>query len=213
MRQLFVVALLSVLAFAAGYGVRIWVDGTRPIPAPPQVGGEFTDSPHPAQPAPAPAAPTSGANRAEIAAQIERLRPQIAAFRSGLHDIDVEFDRNLQSLLTPEQHELYRQRRKRLDAMAIHPHASGVLTEDEIVMLRDRPLWGAVDHISVQWKLDDYAKDLKLDSTQLEKMRGFLQHRRERFLALVDTIPLPSLQLMSLAPFAQRLGAPAAPAK
>jgi hypothetical protein len=213
MRQFFAIAVLSVLVFAAGYGVRIWVDQTKPLPPPPQVGGEFADGARVILP-PTPNGSWTAPNRAELSANIEHLRPQIDAFRKGLHDIDAEFDKGLQALLTPQQHDFYKERRRRITAaQGTHPHQTGPLTDQEIVWLRDRPLFSAVDHISVQWKLDDLDKDLKFDAAQREKMRDLLTQRRDKFIALVDNVPPPSLALSSLAPVAQRLAeATAAPA-
>jgi hypothetical protein len=217
MRQFLPIAGLSVLVFAGGYGVRIWVDQTRPLPPPPQMGGEFADGTRAPLP-PTPNGSWTAPNRAELSANIEHLRPQIDAFRTGLHEMDVEFDKGLQALLTPAQHDFYLERRRRMAAaQGSHPHATGPLTDQEIVWLRDRPLFNAVEHISVQWKLDDLDKDLKFDAGQREKVRDLLTQRRDKFIVLVDNVPPPSLALSSLAPVAQRLAeakaAPVADAK
>ncbi|HEX3729211.1 MAG TPA: hypothetical protein VHV47_05375 [Opitutaceae bacterium] len=202
------------LAFAAGYGVRIWVDQTRPVPAPPPIGQEFTDATRSAPeimgtvkwPAP---------NRGRLAAEIERLRPEIDAFRKSLHDIDTDFDQELQALLTPEQKEFYAARRKRLNPP--NHHQTGTLTDQEIIYLRERPFESAVERISVEWKVEDLDKDLKFDAEQKAKVRDLLSDRRGKFIALVDNVPPPSLSLINLAPLAQRLAEPkeaaAAPAK
>ena len=46
------------------------------------------------------------------------------------------------------------------------------------------------------------------NAEQKEKARGILVQRRDKFLALVDSSPPPSLTLSRLAPLAQRLGEP-----
>jgi hypothetical protein len=83
-----------------------------------------------------------------------------------------------------------------------------VLTDAEITGLLQRPLWGVFNKIALQMKVDDLNKELKLDAAQQDKVRELLRHRREEFLALVDSVPPPSLLYLSLAPAEQRLGAP-----
>ena len=62
--------------------------------------------------------------------------------------------------------------------------------------------------VVVPQKLEWTANDLKLDDGQKEKMREILRVRRDKFLALVDSSPPPSLTLSRLAPLAQQLGEP-----
>jgi hypothetical protein len=56
-------------------------------------------------------------------------------------------------------------------------------------------------------KHDSLVKDLKLDAEQQTKARELLKQRREKFLAIVDSTPPPSILLSRLAPAVQRLGA------
>jgi len=205
MRQFLAVAFLSVLAFAAGYGVRIWVESTRPLPAPPPMGQEFADSTR-TPPEILGTVKWPAPNRAHLAAEIERLRPEIDAFRKSLHEIDTQFDQDLQALLTPEQHEFFAARHKRLNPP--NHHQTGTLTDQEIIYLRERPFESAVERISVEWKLEDLDKDLKFDAGQKAKVRDLLAARRVKFISLVDNVPPPSLSLINLAPLAQRLGEP-----
>jgi hypothetical protein len=65
--------------------------------------------------------------------------------------------------------------------------------------------------IAPTMKQDSLIKDLKLTDAQQLKTRELLRDRREKFLAIVDSTPPPSIMLSRLAPAAQRL-APA-PAK
>jgi hypothetical protein len=210
MRQFLAIAALSVLAFAAGYGVRVWVNNTSALPPPPPVGGEFAASPSSAtaatndKPAGLP-----HPSREELVAQIGRLRPQIEIYRATMSQIDVDFDRDLQAMLTPVQQGRYDERHRRRAASSIlRPDDTRPLTDDEILRLRDLPLWNALEHISVQWKLDDLNKDIKFDDAQLPKLRELLLQRREKFLKLMDSVPAPSLLLSRLAPVVQRLAQP-----
>ena len=209
MRQFFAIGFLSVLAFAAGYGVRIWVDTTRPVPPPPALGAEFADGVRVTIPAPA-HANYHGTDRAALAADIASLLPQIEVFQKRQHEIDAEFDAGLQALLTPEQHDAWVVRHKR-NARPPSP-SHGPLTDRDIEWLREQPFVYAVDHISVAWKVEDLNRDLKFTPEQKDKVRDLLNTRRERYIALVDDVPPPSLSLINLAQKAERLGEPQATA-
>lgn len=204
MRQFLAIAGLSVLVFAAGYGVRIWVDDHRPLPPPPApFMGEFA-VPRPPPPAQKPF------NRAELAAKIEAVRPQMEAYRTRIAAIDAEFERNLASVLTPEQRTRHAENLARRANKAPKPEDTQPLTDEQITGLLQKPLMTMFRNITLQMKADDLNKELKLDSGQQDRVMEFLRRRREEFIALVDSVPPPSLTLMSLAPAAQRLGAPKA---
>jgi hypothetical protein len=53
-------------------------------------------------------------------------------------------------------------------------------------------------------------RDYKLDAKQEAALRQLMLERREKFLALVDSTPYPTLKLTSLAASVQRLVDPAA---
>ena len=214
MRQFVAIGVLSVLVFAAGYGVRIWVDDHSPLPVPPgALGSEFV--PKPATPAAAAATAPKPPDRAELAAQIERYHAQMEIYRTRLTEIDAEFEHSLVGIFTPEQNAHHAARLQRAAAKAAHPAGpedSQVLTDAEITDLLQRPLWGVFNRIALQMKVDDLNKEVKLDAAQQDSVRALLRHRREEFLALVDSVPPPSLLYLGLAPAAQRLGAPKAEA-
>jgi hypothetical protein len=179
--------------------------------------GEFA-----AKPAPAAVNPRSGSsgraalNRAQLAAEIERLRPQIDGYRQRLEALDAEFDRELLIHLTPEQATTYTAAQKRRADRSAKGAAQAAakhdpLTDDEIEQLRQRSLFGVLWMIAPTMKQDSLIKDLKLTEAQQLKTRELLRARREKFLAIVDSTPPPSIMLSRLAPAAQRL-APA-PAK
>jgi Spy/CpxP family protein refolding chaperone len=208
MRQFLAIGILSVLVFAGGYGVRIWVDDHRPLPVPPgPLMGEF--APKPA--APAAAGAPKPLNRADLAAKVEQYRTQMETYRNRIAEIDAEFEHNLQSVFTPEQNAHHAARLARAASKAAHPPGpedSQPLTDEEITGLLQRPLWGVFNKIALQVKIDDLNKELKLDAGQQDKVRELLRHRRDEFLVLVDSVPPPSLLYLGLAPAAQRLGAP-----
>lgn len=207
MRQFVAIACLSVLAFAAGYGVRIWVDQTRPLPAPPPIGAEFADG---NQAVLTDAAHVSyhGANRQELASEIARLKPQIDAFHRRLVEIDTDCDKAMRALLTPEQLQALDARAKR--HASAPSKGTGPLSDREIYWLREQPLFYAVDHVSVEYKVNDLDKDLHFTPEQKAKVRELFNIRRDRFISLVDDVPPTSLTLVWLAHVAQRLGPPQA---
>jgi Spy/CpxP family protein refolding chaperone len=163
-----------------------------------------------------PAPSRSPLNRAQLAAEIERLRPQIDGYRQRLEALDAEFDRELIAHLTPEQAAAYTAGQKRRADRSAKGAAQAAakldpFTDDEIEQLRQRSLFGVLWMIAPTMKQDSLIKDLKLTDAQQLKTRELLRDRREKFLAIVDSTPPPSIMLSRLAPAAQRL-APA-PAK
>jgi hypothetical protein len=209
MRQFLAIASLSVLAFAAGYGVHIWVDHTQPLPRPPeQFGGEFAPA-KPSVSSPAPGVPQHVTDRVELAAQIEQLKPQMEMYHARMTEINADFERNLVPLLTPEQAAIHAAHLARDQARTTtHPGVTEPLTDDQINNLLQRPMSQMFRNIVLQLKAGDLTRELKLTPEQQDKVMDLLRLRREKVLALVDSVPPPSLMLMSLAPAAQRLGAP-----
>ncbi len=209
---------LTVTVFGAGYAAGLWTERTRPVPPPPALlMGEFSGK-HAPSPVNSRASSSSRSplNRAQLAAEIERLRPQIDGYRQRLEALDAEFDRELIAHLTPEQAAAYTAAQKRRAERSAKGAAQSAakldpLTDDEIEQLRQRSLFGVLWMIAPTMKQDSLIKDLKLTEAQQLKTRELLRERREKFLAIVDSTPPPSIMLSRLAPAAQRL-APA-PAK
>ena len=90
----------------------------------------------------------------------------------------------------------------------LRSRANGLLTSEQTASLQQRPLYKLLAVVVVPQRLEWLTNDLKLDDEQKEKARGILHERREKFLALVDSSPPPSLSLSRLALIAQRLGEP-----
>ncbi len=222
MKRALVISGLTVVVFAIGYIAGLRTERTRPVPAPPAtLMGEFT-SKAATVPATATAAKPSGPqaaparspqNRAQLVAEIERLRPQIDSYRQRLDQIDAEFDGQLAAMLTSEQRTHYaagQKRRAERMAKGLAEVATGVkpLTDDEIDQLRQRSLSGVLWMVAPTMKHDSLVKELKLDAEQQTKARELLKQRREKFLAIVDSTPPPSILLSRLAPAVQRLATP-----
>jgi hypothetical protein len=210
MQRLLIVAL-TVLVFGAGYGVRFWIERDRPVPPPPEgLGSEFA---RPAAPATADAKESQrkGVDRASLVADIEKARPNIDLYRKRLAALDAEFDRGIMAILTAEQREKYLSRQKRFEkrrtqaeareAADMHP-----LSDERILQLQQAPLFNVLWTVSVTPRLARLNSDLKLDELQQAKVRDLLLTRRDQFLALVDSLPPPTVSLSLLASRSERLG-------
>jgi hypothetical protein len=212
-----VIPLVALIAFGAGYGARVWTDRDQVIPPPPAAGSEFVRS-HPAPNGDGKAENRPSNNhapdRAKLIADIEKVRPQIESYRKQLEEIDGEFDRGFVALLKPEQRERYdaQQRRdaeKRAKNEAKAAADISPLSDEQIAMLQQRPLWNALFKIAVSWRLERAVKDYKLDAAQQAEVRALLEKRRDKFIAIVDATPPPSITLSSLANQTQKLAEPA----
>jgi hypothetical protein len=210
MKRLLWIAVLTLVLLGLGFGVGIWTERRRPLPPPPfPFLGEMLDRSQPPSGKP-PGPPLI--DRAELAAEIEQMRPQIEAFRRQLDQIENDFDRDLRALLSPAQAEIYGARQQlkgrfpsREEVFRQPPKS---VSAEQISRLQQRPMFHVVDMVVVALRLDWLNRELKLDDTQREKVRALLLVRREKFLALTDSAPLPSLFLSRLAPLAERLAEP-----
>jgi hypothetical protein len=136
------------------------------------------------------------------------------SFREHVTEIYAQFDRDIDTVLTPEQRAAYETRFRAKRGFGPPPEiAAGdkPLSDDQIEMLLQRPFRTLAYFIVLPMTLERMTTELKLDDTQRDKVKDLLRVRREKFIELVDSAPPPSLVLSRLAPLAQRLGEPAAP--
>jgi hypothetical protein len=210
-----VIPLVALIAFGAGFGARVWTARDTALPPPPAPGSEFVRN-HPAPSdakSDAKAGNNHGPDRAKLIAEIEKVRPQIESYRKRLEEIDGEFDRGFVALLKGEQRERYDAQRKRDAEKKAKNEAkaaadSSPLSDEQISMLQQRPLWNALFKVAVSWRLERAVKDYKLDTDQQAQVRTLLETRRDKFIALVDQTPPPSITLSSLANQTQKLAEP-----
>ena len=215
MKQRLVIALLAVLCFGAGFAARTWTEeGPSVPPPPPALGSEFTRSASAPADARGARRGTSGQplDRAKLVAEIEHYRSEIAAYKKRLEEIDAEFDRDLAPMLTADQREHFATRQKRdaerrAKGEAAFAADTAPLSDERIFHLQQRPLYSMLGAVSLTMRFDSLTKDLKLDEAQQGKLRDLLRVRREKFIALVDSTPPPSIMLSRLAPVAQKLAA------
>ena len=208
------IASLTVVMFGAGYGARLWMERSRcAVPPPPALLGELST---PKTTTTAPSAkvnpPERPPNAARLAAEIEGLRPAIEEFRTRMDEIDRQMDSDVLALLRPDQlprwEKMLKRRVEYREKEEAGISADQLLTAEQIASLQQRPLYKLMAVVVVPQKLEWLANDLKLDAEQKQKAGEILRVRREKFLALVDASPPPSLTLSRLAPLAKQLGEP-----
>lgn len=205
------IAVLTVLVFGVGYGARVWTERDRPVPPPPEaIGSEFT------RPAVNPAHDEKKdrdgkdrkgepvLNRTTLISDIEKARPKIDAYRAQLQQLDAQFDHDLMALLSPEQQKKFIQRQKRNQERRITREAREAadptpLSDEQILRLQQVPLFNVLWSITISARLERIHRDLKLEPEQQARVHELLLARRDRFLALVDSSPPPTVSLSELA--------------
>jgi hypothetical protein len=151
-------------------------------------------------------------DRAKLVAEIQKLRPQIEAFSAQMQEIDGEFDREFALLLTPAQRERYLANQKRWaerDAKRVAKREP--LSDEDIQREQDRSTTLVYFKVTVTPRLEMLTREYKLDEVQQGATRALLVLRRNKFMALFDATPHPSVRLSRLAPLIERVAAPAKP--
>src|SRR4051812_35019536 len=204
MNQRLVIPLLAMVAFGAGYGARVWIEHDPALPPPPAPGSEFVRGHVPAEGHLDPKSTANrGMDRAKLIADIEKVRPQIETYRQRVEDIDHEFDQGFIALLKGEQRDKYDAQQKKNAERRAKDEAKAAadqspLSDEQIASLQQRPLWNALFKIAVSWRLERATRDYKLDEAQQAQVRRLLETRRDKFIALVDATPPPSITLSNL---------------
>lgn len=217
MKQKLLVFLLVLAVLAAGVLAGIWIERQRPVPPPPaKLMAELVVPATKLQPArqarllklrPA-------VNRAELTEAIATLKPRIEAYRKKVAVIDEDFETAMTRLLSPEQQAAYTAARAKItdrQAQQARIDPAPPLDTDAILALQNRPAYSVVNMVVIDLKLDWLTRELNLAPAQVGEVRRLLQERREKFIALVDATPPPSLMLSDLATVAQRLAEPDEP--
>jgi hypothetical protein len=209
MMQRVFIALLTASVFLAGYWVRMVTQSTNIVPPPPaglaselganQPEGKSKSSPE--------------VDRAKLLAEIEKIRPQIEAYRAQVDEIYTEFDREFAKILTPEQHKTFVVHQKRWsDLMAKRQADRKPLTDEDIMRARERPLTEVYWMVTITPRLERLTKEYQLTEQQHGTTRALLSMRRSKFMALLDSTPHPSIRLSRLAPMMERVAEPPSPA-
>lgn len=203
MKKIFLTVFATSCIFAAGVFAGMWIQRTQPLPAPP-IGflGEIRDVPlsssNPSSDL------TSSANAMpQLTADIEKLKPDIVAFKNKLEPIRTEFREQLDALLSEDQREKLKALNERITTNS-PAEVNGGSTKKP----RDG-LDSLLPIVIVPTTLDRLSAELRLDNGQKAAVQALLLKRRARFLELVDTTPPPSLQLRRIAPLIPQIAQPA----
>ena len=206
------IAIVTAFAFGAGFLACGWMERHRPLPPPPgRFGWEFFH-PHPMG--------RMGEfhrdhpiNRAELRAQIAELEPQLEQFRAKMAAIDVEFDRQMDAVLSADQRKQRSDHLKQVrDDRTAEEKSRRPVSDDQITfMLRDQPAQTIMWDVVIPFRLDMLTRNYKLDDAQRDKVRVLLKARREKILELIDSSPPPSVTLVRLAPWVERMLRPPPP--
>lgn len=203
MTQRVFVALLTVGVFLAGYLARALIDRREAVPpAPAALAKEYVR----ADAGAANRKSDTQLDRAKLIAEIQKLRPHIDAYSTQLDEIQVEFDRELNLLLTPAQREKYAaNQKKRAERDAKRQADRSPLSDEDIQRAKDRPLTSIYWNIVVTPHLEWMTKEYGLDPAQQTQIRALLALRRNKFMALLDSTQHPSVRLSKLAPLIERM--------
>lgn len=208
MTQRVFVALLTVLVFGAGYTARVFTASRQIVPpAPVALAQEYTR----ADPSGTGKKSDSQLDRAKLLAEIQTLRPQIEAYSAQVSEINAAHDHEVAQILNPAQREKFlANQKKRAERDAKRLADRSPLSDEEIQRAKDRPLtsiyWNVVVTPHLEWMVKEYS----LDAQQQTDLRALLTLRRNKFIALLDSTPHPSIRLSRLAPLVERVG-PLAP--
>jgi hypothetical protein len=135
--------------------------------------------------------------------EIQKLKPQIDAYTAQVQEIEAEFGRELESVLTPAQREkrvAYLKRREESDAKVLASKAP--LFDDDILKAQDRPLTDIYWMVTVTPVLERITKEYGLDSAQQTAVRSLLVLRRNKYTALFRCDSAPWSTHQSLGSFA-----------
>jgi hypothetical protein len=215
MKLRLLIAALTVLVFAAGFGASVWTQYHCPLLAPPVILlGEIRDRNVDVR------LPLNDASSiAQINAEIERIKPDIDSFRQKLDAINHDLHQKIDALLTPAQREEFEKMHKHyVERQAERANSSLPTVESSAtggsvlkIPFFAEPIEGMTSAIVVPLTLDHLTIALQLDDRQKAAVRQLLLERREKFLALIDSTPPPSIGLSRLAPIINKLSAPPAP--
>lgn len=208
--------ILTASVFAGGFAVGHWIgrNQVEAVPPPTWLYSEFDDITRPGLQLKEiiQARPDLWA---EINKELIDLKPRIDEFRQRVRQIDADFKRDFDAVLTREQ-------RNRLEvahnAKKIPELQQGVRgatadtspvtpasTPDQAPKVHGERSDGLVSSfVFVPYTTAKFVELLDLDEEQEEKLRSLLSERRRRFLRLCDDTPPPSLQLSRISDIIRR---------
>jgi hypothetical protein len=214
MNRGFIIAYVTVIGFAVGVFAGAWMQRHQPMPAPPgEVLGELRDMPlgSSAQRTITPPAVVRPP-RPEVLAQ---LTAASEAFKKRLEPIKAEFRSQLEAMLSPKQLELLKALSEKpapmptaaSPATPAQPPGEGKNKTPEPRPPAPRPsrydgFDSVITIVVIPFTHARFTEELGLDEAQQEALQTLLLQRRAKFLALVDSLPPPSVNLGKVAPTA-----------
>ena len=187
--------LTTLIGFIVGILAGVWVMRTPPISPPPaSVLEELRDAPLGSTlPATATTDATTQEAYAKIRAEMDDFRKKVDAIKTSLRD-------QMDPLLTPGQRDFVKRYRER----PAPPPDSPASAQTFPATPRARNFYEGFDStitiIMVPYSLERLDANLHFTPAQKAAVRQLLIERRAKFLALVDTTPPPSFNLIKLAP-------------
>jgi hypothetical protein len=190
--------VITVLLFVSGLLAGVWTQRTRPFPPPPiPLMGEFQgprvlgEFPHHHHYHFGPGRLFGGEHLSpdEMRRRLAALEPRIKAFQANLADIESDFRRQFDAILTPAQKTTLDEitaRHERHFGDGPLPGCAGELGTPLIPIVIYRPL------------LDRMTEKLALSPAQHDQLETLLVQRRTRFLKFVDDNPPPSFHLREM---------------
>jgi hypothetical protein len=225
MRTPVALVLLTTTGFGVGLGTGYWMNRNCKL-APPPPSSVLSEFRNITRAGTALALSTARPELwAEINAELEKLRPEMDAFRGKLEEMDGEFRTQFEAFLSPEQRkklaEIQPPRREanrdsakakesaKEPAKDANPPAPGApaapaTPKPSRVRLGFESEWLVSQLVFVPCALERYTYDLALDATQQARLRELLLERRKRFIELADATPPPSMQLLRIADIIRR---------
>jgi len=184
--------LALALAFLAGGLTEIWLGRRHPPPPPALRSFDEFRRPRPRDGRRPPRAELTPERMAELNRRLERMKPEMEVFRKRFDRIEDDFQAGLRAILRPAQ------LRREAELDAGEPDAEGY--PDRPPPRRDeRGSPGQPAEIlrivAFRPRLARLSQLLQLDEAQRKQLRVLLEERRARFIALVDELPPPSLEL------------------
>ena len=209
MKTGFVIALATLIGFAAGMFASSWMKNHQPLPPPPAgILSEVRDVPlaNAATPARFVPAPPVSAPRPEA---LQQIKADIEAFKKKMEPVKTEFREQLEALLTPAQ-------RERLKAMSERP-ATPARPPAQVASGKETPatppkapapprsrsydgMDSTITLVLIPFTLARFTEELGLDESQQAAVHQLLTRRRAKFLELVDSTPPPSINVGKVVP-------------
>lgn len=230
MKEILKTTIITLLIFASGLGIGIWLRPAQPELPPPPFGPlpEFGDK---GRGSPFDMDRLPREKLKEMREQMEKAKPQIEAFQAKLEVIREESRNKIRAILREDQKKQFDAMQEQLQKMA-DPKCFRDLRqkvkarfghqpprqEQSPLAKDDQPRRPMVRHFeflnTIIYKplLEKMAQDLKLDENQKKSCEEILQQRRKAVLDLIDSFPPPSMHmLMPPPPHQPRNGQPMPP--